>query len=155
MFYNRRRLWRFWMVSSFLMMTDEKWLNICKNHEGSVKKEVRKIFTYTFEIFLVVMLCEYLNGSYAVVSLSKKKWYVYDRHLAGINILLYCTKIFLNFALKDYCLWTLCSALFCFLCRLLHILICMYYLGTFSKYGKYFTQLSSKVEIEKDFFPAV
>ena len=55
LFYNRRRLWRFWMVSSFLMMTDEKWLNICKNHEGSVKKEVRKIFTYTFEIFLVVM----------------------------------------------------------------------------------------------------
>ena len=86
------------------------------------------------------------------MSLSKKEWYVYDRYLAGINILLYCTKIFLNFALKDYCLWTLCSALFCFLCRLLHLLICMYYLGTFSKYGKYFTQLSSKVEIEKDFF---
>ena len=153
MFYNRRRLWRFWMVSSFLMMTDEKWLNICKNHEGSVKKEVRKIFTYTFEIFLVVMwIFERVICSSVFI---EKKWYVYDRHLAGINILLYCTKIFLNFALKDYCLRTLCSALFCFLCRLLHLLICMYYLGTFSKYGKYFTQLSSKAEIEKDFFSAV
>ena len=123
MFYNRRRLWRFWMLSSkFLMMTDEKWLNICKNHEGSVKKEVRKIFTYTFEIFLVVMwIFERVICSSVFI---EKKWYVYDRHLAGINILLYCTKIFLNFALKDYCLRTLCSALFCFLCRLLHLLIC-------------------------------
>ena len=99
LFYDRRRLWRFWMVSSkFLMMTDEKWLNICKNHEGSVKKEVRKIFTYTFEIFLVVMWI--FERVICTSVFIEKKWYVYDRHLSGkmcysalIIILLYCTKI--------------------------------------------------------------
>ena len=160
LFYNRRRLWRFWMVSSkFLMMTDEKWLNICKNHEGSVKKEVRKIFTYTFEIFLVVMwIFERVICSSVFI---EKKWYVYDRHLVAgkmyysalINILLYCTKIFLILRWRtiDFGLYAPHFFLFCaYFCIYMHVLHT--YLGTFSKYGKYFTQLSSKVGMENDFF---
>ena len=138
-------------------MTDEKWLNICKNHEGSVKKEVRKIFTYTFEIFLVVMWIIFERVICTSVFIEKK-WYVYDRHLSGkmcystlIIILLYCTKIFFEFWVEG--LFPSGSMLHTFLFSVqTFAFICMYYLGTFSKYGKYFTQLSSKVGMENDFF---